>query len=162
MKSPFLSLVLAVAAIAVNASVPDIYPAPSQAKSDMSAALSAAAATQKRVIVDFGGNWCPDCHALDLYFHDAANQPIIEANFILVHVNIGRLDENLDIAERYAIPLRKGVPALAILDEKGHLLFGQKNGEFEAMRHMQSASVTEFLLRWQRRPVDRRSALPGQ
>ncbi|MDP9083680.1 MAG: thioredoxin family protein [Pseudomonadota bacterium] len=135
---------------AAHALVPDIYPAPSQAKHDLSAALGAAAATQKRVILDFGGNWCPDCHALDAYFHDPANQRIIEGNYILVHINIGRLDENLDIAERYAIPLRKGVPALAVLDEKGQLLFSQKNGEFEAMHRMQSAAVTDFLLHWQR------------
>jgi hypothetical protein len=65
-----------------------------------------------------------------------------------VHVNIGRMDENLDIAERYRIPLRKGVPALAVLDEHGELLYSQKTGEFEAMRGMQSAAVTDFLRRW--------------
>jgi len=58
------------------------------------------------------------------------------------------MDENLDIAERYRIPLRKGVPALAVLGERGALLFSQRTGEFEAMRGMQSSAVTEFLLHW--------------
>jgi thioredoxin 1 len=57
--------------------------------------------------VDFGGNWCTDCHVLDLYFHDSSNKPILEANYILVHVNVGRMDENLDIADRYQIPVHK-------------------------------------------------------
>jgi hypothetical protein len=65
-------------------------------------------------------------------------------------VNIGLRDQNLDIAARYEIPLNKGVPALAILDSKGKLLYSQKTGEFEAMRHMQSSDVTEFLNRWKR------------
>jgi thioredoxin 1 len=126
----------------------DIYPAPEQAKIDLAAALQASAATHKRVILDFGGNWCPDCRVLDLYFHDPANKPLLDADYILVHVNIGRLNENVDIAERYGIPLRKGVPALAVLGERGELLYSQKTGEFEAMRGMKSSAVTDFLVRW--------------
>ena len=126
----------------------DIYPDPAQAKTDLAAALAASAAAHKRIILDFGGNWCTDCHVLDLYFHDPVNKPILDANYILVHVNIGRMDENTDIAERYQIPLRKGVPALAVLGAHGELLYSQKTGEFEAMRGMQSAAVTDFLRRW--------------
>jgi thiol-disulfide isomerase/thioredoxin len=126
----------------------DIYPAPEQAKIDLAGALAASAATHKRIILDFGGNWCPDCRVLDLYFHDSANRPVLEANYILVHVNIGHMNENLDIAERYRIPLRKGVPALAVLGERGELLYSQRTGEFEAMRGMQSSAVTDFLVRW--------------
>ena len=130
------------------AAVPDIYPDAGKAKTDLAAALQTAAANHRRIIIDFGGNWCTDCHVLDTYFHDAANRPLLEADFLLVHVNIGRLDQNLDLAERYQIPLRKGVPALAILDSDGKLLYSQRTGEFEAMRRMQSSAVTEFLTQW--------------
>jgi hypothetical protein len=58
------------------------------------------------------------------------------------------MSENLYIAERYQIPLRKGVPALAVLGEHGELIYSQKTGEFEAMRGMQSSAVTDFLVRW--------------
>jgi thioredoxin 1 len=135
------------------AALPDIYPDPGRAKTDLAAALQTAAANHRRIIVDFGGNWCPDCHVLDDYFHDAANKPLLEADFLLVHVNIGRLDQNLDLAERYEIPLKKGVPALAVLDSDGKLLYSQRTGEFEAMRHMQSSAVTQFLSQW--RPAAR-------
>ena len=145
-----LTALLALAAGPARATEPDIYPPSSQAKADLTAALAESAAAHKRVIVDFGGNWCTDCHVLDRYFHDSTNRPILEANYILVHVNIGRLNENLDIAERYQIPLRKGVPALAVLGEHGELLYSQRTGEFEAMRGMQSSSVTDFLNRWKR------------
>lgn len=126
----------------------EIYPSPAQAKTDLTAALKAAAETHKRVLIDFGGNWCGDCQVLDLYFHDAKNLPLLESNFVLVHVNIGHMDENVDIAERYDVPLKRGVPALAVLNEKGKLLYSQKQGEFEAMRRMDSSSVTEFLVQW--------------
>jgi thioredoxin 1 len=52
------------------------------------------------------------------------------------------------VAERYDIPLRKGVPALAVLDSDGRLLYSQKNGEFESMRSMDRTSVTDFLTNW--------------
>jgi len=126
----------------------DIYPDPSQAQSDLAAALRTAAANHKRILLDFGGNWCGDCQVLDRYFHDAANRPLLEANFVLVHVNVGHIDANQDIAKRYGIPLEKGVPALAVLSESGKLLYSQKGGEFEAMRRMESSSVTSFLVQW--------------
>jgi thioredoxin 1 len=148
--SATLIVLFAAALIPAHPAERDIYPAPEQAKIDLAAALASAAPTHKRIILDFGGNWCTDCHVLDLYFHDPANGPILKANYILVHINIGRMDENVDIAERYQIPLRKGVPALAILGEHGELLYSQKTGEFEAMRGMQSSAVTDFLMHWKR------------
>jgi thiol:disulfide interchange protein len=130
----------------------DIYPDPDRAAADLAAALQNAAAQHRRVIVDFGGNWCTDCRVLDIYFHDPANRPLLEDNFVLVHVNVGRLDRNLDLAERLRIPIEKGVPALAVLAGDGTLLYSQKTGEFEAMRRMQSATVTQFLEQWKLPP----------
>ena len=126
-----------------------IYPDPAQAQTDLAAALHTAATTHKRILLDFGGNWCPDCKVLDIYFHDPVNQTILEADFVLVHVNIGHMDANLDIARQYEVPLERGVPALAVLSEKGKLLYSQKGGEFEAMRRMESAEVTKFLVQWE-------------
>jgi thiol:disulfide interchange protein len=125
-----------------------IYPDPAQAKSDLATALKTAARTHQRILLDFGGNWCPDCQMLDLYLHDATNRPLLEAGFLLVDVNIGHLDANLDLAEKYGIPLKKGVPAVAVLSDKGKLLYSQKNGEFESMRRMDSSAVTNFLKQW--------------
>lgn len=126
----------------------EIYPDPSQANADLAAAMKAAAANHKRVLIDFGGNWCGDCQVLDIYFHNDANRPILEANFVLVHINIGHMDENLDIAQKYHVPLDKGVPALAVLSESGKLLYSQRSGEFEAMGRMDPSSVTQFLVQW--------------
>lgn len=126
----------------------EIYPDPSQATADVTKAIKEAKRENKRVILDFGGNWCPDCHVLDIYFHDAANRPLLDRYFILVHINVGSFDENLDLAAKYNIPLQKGVPALAVLDSRGKLLYSQHNGQFEAMRRMESSSVTSFLNKW--------------
>ena len=125
-----------------------LYPDPSRAHADLAAALSTAAATHKRVLLDFGGNWCGDCLVLDAYFHDPANAHLLDSGYVLVDVNIGHMDANLDLAAQYGIPLDKGVPALAVLDEHGQLVFSQKSGEFEDMRHMDPSSVKAFLAEW--------------
>ena len=147
-KTAGLVAVLALSVAQAFSASRDIYPDSSEAKADIAAALKTAAATHKRVIIDFGGNWCGDCQVLDIYFHNAENRPILEANYVLVHVNIGHMDENVDIAEHYGVPLGRGVPALAVLSDQGKLLYSQKSGEFEAMRRMEASSVTSFLVQW--------------
>ncbi len=139
---------LVVAAGSAQSASREIYPDPSQARADIAAAIKTASASHRRVLLDFGGNWCGDCQVLDYYFHDPGNLAILNANFVLVHVNIGHMDENVDIARKYDIPLERGVPALAVLSETGKLLYSQKKGEFEAMRRMESSSVTGFLVQW--------------
>jgi thioredoxin 1 len=125
-----------------------LYPDPSLAKPQIQEALQRAKAQHKRVILDFGGNWCGDCKVLDIYFHDPANKTLLEENFELVDVNIGRYDVNRDIAARYGIPLERGVPALVVLSAEGKVLLAQTHGEFESMRNLQSSDLTKFLNDW--------------
>lgn len=150
MKFPrvFTLITMLVVALPARPAARDIYPDPAQAKVDLATALKSAAREHKRVLLDFGGNWCGDCQVLDMYFHNPQNLPILEKNFLLVHVNVGHLDDNVELAEKYGIPLQKGVPALAVLNESGKLIYSQRGGEFEAMRRMDPSSVTKFLVQW--------------
>ena len=126
----------------------DIFPDTPDAKPEIREALLKAKAEHKRVILDFGGNWCGDCKVLDIYFHQEPNAKLLADNFILVDVNIGKYDMNTDVADKYGVPLKKGVPALAVLAPDGRVLHAQTTGEFENMRHMEATSVTDFLNTW--------------
>lgn len=125
-----------------------IYNENADAHAEVHDALARAAREHKRIILDFGGNWCGDCQVLDIYFHREPNAALLADNYILVDIDIGHMDKNVDIAEHYKVPLQKGVPALAVLDVHGQLLYSQTNGEFESMRRMDPNSVTTFLQRW--------------
>ncbi len=125
-----------------------LYSAEADPKAEIASALKQASVEHKRVILDFGGDWCGDCQVLDIYFHQSPNLELLDKNFLLVHVDIGRFDKNLDIPEKYNIPLKKGVPALAVLDANGKLLYSQQAAEFGDMRYMYPTSVTDFLNRW--------------
>jgi thiol:disulfide interchange protein len=126
-----------------------IYDTQADAKADIAAAIKQARAQHKRVILDFGGNWCGDCIVLDRNFHNPENQALLDKYFIVVHVDIGDHGEkNVDVATKYGVPLEKGVPALAVVDGHGKLIYSQKNGEFESMRRMDPSSVAQFLEQW--------------
>ena len=146
-----VGLAVLFASFAVQAAA-TIYPDIGRAQGEIEAGLKEAAKTNRRVLVDFGGNWCTDCIVLDRYFHAPENAALLDKHYVLVHVNVGDkgITDNFAIAERYGIPLKKGVPALAVLEPDGRVVFAQKQGEFEAMRKMDSTSVGEFLRKWAR------------
>lgn len=126
----------------------DLYAPPEEAQSEIDAALASAAKDHKRVILVFGANWCYDCHVLDAAFHSKAIAPLVEANYHVVHINVGDEDKNLDLAEKYGVPLKKGIPGLAVLDSDGKLVYSQKQGEFENSFRIGPADVTAFLKKW--------------
>lgn len=129
-------------------SQPNLYPDPAEARTDIGVALSVAAREHRRVLLDFGGNWCYDCHVLDATFHYPDVAKILDPNFVVVHINIGEYDKNLDLAEKYQIPLKRGVPSLAVLDGKGNLLVSQKQGDFENTTRIDLHDVETFLNTW--------------
>jgi len=147
----FLACLIIAFALAARAAAP-IYPDVARASQDIAAARDEAARTHRRVLVDFGGNWCTDCKVLDINMRKPENAALLAERYVVVHVNVGDkgIDHNFAVAERYGIPLKKGVPALAVLDPDGRVVYAQTKGEFESMRHMDPATVHEFLEKWAR------------
>lgn len=127
---------------------PNLYPPNVNANEEIQEALGRAGKEHKRVILVFGANWCYDCHVLDYALHQPDVARIADANFVVVHVDIGEGKLNNDLAAKYEVPLDRGVPALAVLEGNGTLLYSQKNGEFEAARAMDPDDLVTFLNKW--------------
>lgn len=127
----------------------NLYPADADAQKETKAALQHASESHKRVLLVFGGNWCYDCHVLDKALHEGEAGRIMSEGFVLVHVDIGEADKNLDLTKKYNIPLDKGVPAVAVLKSDGKLVYSSGGGEFEAARTMMRKDLVAFLKRWQ-------------
>jgi thioredoxin 1 len=126
----------------------DLYPAEADAEKEISESLQTAARTHKRVLLIFGGNWCYDCHVLDEAFHLPEIAPVLNRNFVVAHIDIGEYNKNLGIAKKYEVPLEKGVPAAAILEPDGKLVFTQKNKEFEKAQSLAPEDILAFLNKW--------------
>jgi len=127
-----------------------LYPPPDDARAEIRTALVSAAADHKRVILVFGANWCYDCHVLDAAFHSKEMAPLVNANYHVVHINVGDGDKNLDLAESYGVPLKQAVriPSLAVLTPDGKVVFSQKQGEFDDSVKLAPSDVTNFLKKW--------------
>ncbi len=149
-----LTLVSAVAAASAvcfgqaAATTKEIYNEKADARAEIKEALKKARAEHKRVILVFGANWCFDCHALDTAFHRSDLAPILAANYEVVHVDIGRGEKNQDLMTKYEVPMKRGIPGLAVLDADGKLVYSQKNGEFENARALAPEDFLAFLNKW--------------
>ncbi|HEY6248825.1 MAG TPA: thioredoxin family protein [Candidatus Angelobacter sp.] len=155
-KLLFLFLVLLVAgAVAQSARTPlkiptqrnpNLYRADVNAQQEITETLGEAAKEHKRVLLVFGANWCGDCYALDYGFHQPRIEPLLNANFKVVHVDIGRSDRNLDLAKKYQVDLEKGIPSLAVLSSQGAVLYS--TAQFERARVMTEEDIIQFLTTW--------------
>jgi thiol-disulfide isomerase/thioredoxin len=125
---------------------PNLYRADVNAQEEINNTIAAAGKQHKRVILVFGATWCGDCYALDYAFHQPRIEPLLNNNFKVVHVDVGRYDRNLDLAKKYHVDLEKGIPSLAVLTPQGGLLYS--TAEFERARLMTEEDVISFLNQW--------------
>jgi len=128
-----------------------IYDETADARKQIEVAIAEASKAGKRVILVFGANWCPDCHALDAQMHKPQLVSLIEKNFVVVKIDVGRMDKNVDLAQNYGVPVKRGIPAMAVLDSSGKLLHAQDQGQFADARHMSFESIKAFFAQWKRK-----------
>lgn len=143
MKKPLLSLVLALA-VGTALAVDGPYNPAADAKAEVHAALEQAASAKEPVLLIFGANWCPDCRALDKALHTGRNAELISKEFKVVKVDVGNFDHNLDVANAYGNPIKKGIPAAVIVSPDNQVLYATRGGELADARHMSDDGVYEF------------------
>ncbi len=125
-----------------------VYDEKADAHHDIAAAIANAGGSRKNIVLIFGANWCPDCRVLDAQMHKPELASIIEDNFVIVKVDLGRHDKNLDVAAQYHVPIERGIPALAVLDSRGSLLYAMDQGQFADARSMSYESIKAFFVQW--------------
>lgn len=108
-------------------------------------------ATQKhkRILIVFGANWCYDCRVLNEMFQRPEFVSTLSDNYEVVQIDVGHGDKNQGLTKAYQVPIDQGIPAVAILESDGTLIYSQQHGEFENMRHLSPESVLDFLKRWE-------------
>jgi thiol:disulfide interchange protein len=131
---------------------PDIFDVKADAKADIAAALARASAEHKRVILDFGANWCIWCRRLHATFE--ANPDVAAAlskSFIVVMVDVNTRHgekRNADVVARYGNPVRLGLPVLVVLDSDGKQLTTKDSGELEDGEGHSPDKIVAFLALW--------------
>jgi thioredoxin-related protein len=121
-----LSLSLPVRAATTTHPEAKLYDATRDARADVSAAFVRAKASNKRVILVMGANWCHDSKALAGWFESARFKVMLTSRYEIVYVDVGkpqlREGRNIEIAQGFGIKKIKGTPTVLILSSDGVLL----------------------------------------
>jgi thiol-disulfide isomerase/thioredoxin len=112
---------------------PKLYDEDADAKAQIAAALAKAKKENRRVLIQWGGNWCGWCIKLhELCQKDPELKRKLQYEYDVVHVDAGRDGKNMDLAKSYGAACEKeGFPYLTILDADGTAIANQGTPEFE-------------------------------
>ena len=137
-------LALAAASLSTLASAaPWPYNEQADAAADVQHAIAAAQVDHKKVLLVFGANWCEDCRKLDKALH-GRSASLIDSRFVVVKVDVGNFDKNLDVQKQYGYPTGKGIPAAVVLSPDDKVIYATRAGELADARHMGEDGIYDF------------------
>lgn len=117
----------------------------------IAAARAKARLSGKLLLIDLGGNWCPDCRVLagTLALPEVAT--FVRQHYEVVLVNIGRYDRNMNVPAHYGLGRPAGVPSVLVVDPKTDALLNR--GHTEALadaRSMSPQALADWVAQWTR------------
>jgi thiol-disulfide isomerase/thioredoxin len=125
------------------------YDEKANANAAVDAAFARAKTSGKRVLIDLGGNWCPDCIVLANVMALPDVKPWLERNFEIVTVDVGRFDRNLQVPARFGITERlKGVPTVLIARSDGRLLNDGDPFTLANASTMTPQAIVDWFAKW--------------
>lgn len=130
-----------------------VYDPARNASQDIKEAVAEAQRTNRRVLVEVGGEWCIWCHHMDDFFTNHPDMLALrDKNFLLVKVNFSEENKNEEALSQY--PKVAGYPHLFVLDNVGNLLHSQDTGDLEEGKGYNLEKFKAFLTDWATAPGD--------
>jgi thioredoxin-related protein len=130
----------------------DIYDVHADGEAQLTVALQKASVEHRRVLLDFGANWCPWCRKLYAILEDDPKAAkIINENYIVVMVDVnidGGKNRNSNLNRKYGDPGNKGVPLLVILDREGKQLAAKTAPQLGNGEAFVPTKIEGFLGNW--------------
>jgi thiol-disulfide isomerase/thioredoxin len=133
--------------------LPQPLPLPYAEKANADLAVAQAKARAKKngklLLIDLGGNWCPDCRVLAGVMDLPEMKGFIAKHYELVSVDIGRFDKNGQIAAHWGVKKLDGVPALLVVNPKtDKLLNRDKLFALADARSMTPQALADWIAQW--------------
>jgi len=114
---------------------------------DLKAAVDLAQSTNKRTILDVGGEWCIWCHRIDAFIENNKEiKSLMDENFVVLKINYSKENKNEKFLSQY--PQVAGYPHFFVLDRDGKLLYSQNTGELEKDKDYDKDKFVAFLNKW--------------
>jgi thioredoxin-related protein len=127
-----------------------LYNPAANAAADIEAAVKKAAAENKFVLIQAGGNWCGWClEFARLCKADSQLDSAIKSSFVWYHLNYSKENTNDTLFAKYGYAQRFGFPVFIILDGKGNRIHTQ-NSEYleDGKKSYVRKKVLTFLEQW--------------
>jgi hypothetical protein len=126
-----------------------LYRPEEDAEYELSKSIKLAAAFNRNVFVQIGGNWCAPClRFYNFITSDAEINELLNENFVVYHLNYSKENQNLPILERYNNPHKLNFPVFLVLDSAGKLLHTQRVMDFVNSMGYDRNKIITFLQRW--------------
>jgi len=129
------------------------YSAEADAHAELDAAYQRASERGTRVLVKFGGNWCPDCR---IFAGMLALEPIAaytDEHYEIVAVDVGRYERNMDVVARFGMEELEGAPTVIITTADGEIINTGTAAEWRTARERNPQDVMDYLVRYAEAPV---------
>jgi thiol:disulfide interchange protein len=140
-----LSITISFSATAADS----LYHPKADARKEIALAVAKARAQKKQVLIQAGGNWCGWCIEFNRFVtNDTSLHSIIQANYIVYHLNYSQENKNPAIFKEYGFPNRFGFPVFLVLNADGKLIHTQNSSYLELGKSYDAPKVKEFLLSW--------------
>lgn len=125
----------------------DLYDEDADATQQIAEAVAKAGRDERRVLIQWGADWCGWCHLLSGTFEkDPKVRQKLLYEYEHIHVDVDR-KEHLEVAEKYGAKFKDdGVPYLTILDSKGDVVTNAETAQFEVKEEGVSAHDPALLL----------------
>lgn len=129
------------------APIPRPYDETADAHRAVDAAFAAAQARHHLVMLDFGGNWCPDCRMLAGVLEMPQLHAWLADHYEVVYIDVGRFTRNTDIPARWGIKL-EAAPTVLVVTPEGKLLNPGHVFALADARSMNAQAVADLLATW--------------
>ncbi|HEY0856081.1 MAG TPA: thioredoxin family protein [Albitalea sp.] len=144
-RSGLAALLWGVLACAAHAASALPYDEAADARVELNRALQQAQGEGKQVLVVFGANWCGDCRELAQKMAGGPLAEHVAQRYVVMKVDVARFNKNTDLAQQMGNPIKKGIPAVAVLRADGSLVKATTGGELADARNMGDAQVLKVL-----------------
>lgn len=156
MKKIFLLLSL-MAGLATGAwgQAPKVYDENVDAMEQIREAVEQARETGRYVMCQVGGDWCPWCVRFAEFARtDSVVAPLMEENYVYIHVNYSKKNKNLEAMKFLGNPGRFGYPVFVVLNDKGEPIHIQESESLEEGKGYSRKRVEKFLRLWNRKALE--------
>jgi thiol:disulfide interchange protein len=127
------------------------YDASRDPAKDLQEAMASAAKTNKRILLEVGGDWCVYCNIMDETFDSHPQlRKVRDANYVNLKVNFSKENPNEAFLSHY--PKIADYPHFFVLDSKGVLLHSQPTHGFEHGKKYNAGKIDAFLRKWSQPP----------